>query len=83
MKSEKQQSLDLKSHIQWVFPTLKVETGFGRSVKGHVLVAIYFGISLFKSELDTLNKIGLEIHHIKSIDDKLIAVVYDRRTDRS
>jgi hypothetical protein len=71
-----------RDHVQWVFPTLDVQSGYGRNSNGTELIGITFGISLYQDSMDTLNHIGMEIDHIKCINDKLIVVVYNRRADR-
>jgi hypothetical protein len=83
MKTELNTSITTRDHVQWIFPKLVVQSGFGKSRNGTDLIGINFGISIFKDSMDTLNHIGMEIDHIKSIDDKLIVVVYDRRADRT
>ncbi len=73
----------LVEHVQWIFPRLKVHGRMGHDVKGRAIVAIEFGISIYHDSMETLNHCGLEINHIKSIDDNLIVCVIDRRTDRA
>lgn len=73
----------LVEHIQWIFPRLKVYGRMGHDVKGRALVAIEFGISIYHDSLEVLNCCGLEINHIKTIDDNLLVIVFDRRADRA
>ena len=79
-KTEKTNEQIVIEHLQWAFKGHEVGN-FGHRIDGTSTYGIYHSRFVWANDLEKMNLLGLEVHHIQfgSDNDTMIVVVSERK----